>query len=85
MLNHAGDRTQGLLSDESFAADNVRWDVLGPDNVANATGGWEMAVSAKRAIDEGEELLLSYFEGSNCEFLFHYGEGGRCCGARLWL
>ncbi|KAI8470957.1 MAG: hypothetical protein J3K34DRAFT_508523 [Monoraphidium minutum] len=73
MLNHAGDRTAGLLTDEVFACDNVRWDVLSPDNPANATGEWEMAVSAKRHISEGEPLLLSYFEGANDEFLLHYG------------
>ena len=73
MLNHAGDRTAGLLSGEAFATDNVRWDVRGPASAANATGGWEMAVSATRDVDEGEPLLLSYFEGSNDEFLLHYG------------
>ncbi|KIY95247.1 hypothetical protein MNEG_12716 [Monoraphidium neglectum] len=73
MLNHAGDRTAGLLTDESFACDNVRWDVVAPGSPSNATGGWEMAVSAKRDVAEGEPLLLSYFEGSNDEFLLHYG------------
>lgn len=47
--------------------------MLGPSNPANGTGEWEMAVSAKRGVEAGEQLLLSYFEGSNDEFLLHYG------------
>lgn len=46
--------------------------MLSPANPANASGEWEMAVSAKRPIEEGEPLLLSYFEGPNDEFLLHY-------------
>jgi hypothetical protein len=47
--------------------------VLGPSNPDNVTGDWEMAVSAKRELEEGEEALLSYYEGSNDEFLLAYG------------
>jgi hypothetical protein len=73
MLNHGGDRTAELLSDEPFASDNVRWDVVAPGSQGNISGEWVMVVTAKRDIEEGEELLLSYFEGSNDEFFLHMG------------
>eukprot|EP00775_Hariotina_reticulata_P006027 gene6027-6265_t len=73
MLNHAGDETvSGMAADSSITArDNVRWDVVSPDNSPN--GCWEMVLSAKQDIPANNPLLLSYFEGSNDEFFLHYG------------
>ncbi|KAF8070869.1 SDG40 [Scenedesmus sp. PABB004] len=72
MLNHAGDETpSGLLGDEPLPRDNVRWDVVAPER--SASGGWEMVLSATRAVAPEEPLLLSYFEGASEEFLLHYG------------
>ncbi|KAF6264965.1 hypothetical protein COO60DRAFT_1634018 [Scenedesmus sp. NREL 46B-D3] len=71
MLNHAGDETGGLLSDPATAKDNVRWDVVSPDYSPSIC--WEMVLSATQAIPADAPLLLSYFEGSNDEFLLHYG------------
>jgi hypothetical protein len=48
-----------------------RWDVVSPQN--SASGAWEMVLSAKCSISAGEPLALSYFDGSNDEFLLHYG------------
>lgn len=73
MLNHAGDEAvDGLLSTGSMVSqDNVRWDVVSPDN--SASGGWEMVLSATKDIADGEPLLLSYREGPNEEFMLCYG------------
>lgn len=73
MLNHAGDEAMdGLLSTGSVVSqDNVRWDVVSPDN--SASGGWEMVLSATKDIADGEPLLLSYREGPNEEFMLCYG------------
>ncbi|WIA11509.1 hypothetical protein OEZ85_011622 [Tetradesmus obliquus] len=71
MLNHAGDETGGLLSEPATARDNVRWDVVSPDNSPSSC--WEMVLSSTQAIPADSPLLLSYFEGGNDEFLLHYG------------
>jgi hypothetical protein len=73
MLNHAGDEAvDGLLSSGSVVSqDNVRWDVVAPDN--SASGSWEMVLSATKDIADGEPLLLSYREGPNEEFMLCYG------------
>jgi hypothetical protein len=73
MLNHAGDQAvDGLLaSGDVVAQDNVRWDVVSPDN--SVSGAWEMVLKSTEAIQEGEPLLLSYREGPNEEFLLNYG------------
>jgi hypothetical protein len=73
MLNHAGDEAaNGLLSTgDVTAGDNVRWDVVSPDN--SASGAWEMVLTATKPIRDGEPLLLSYREGPNEEFMLNYG------------
>jgi hypothetical protein len=73
MLNHAGDTAvDGLLSSgEIIAQDNVRWDVVSPEN--SSSGSWEMVLSSTKPISEGEPLLLSYREGLNEEFVLCYG------------
>jgi hypothetical protein len=84
MLNHAGDEAVGglLSSGQVVSRDNVRWDVVGPDNASNGTGGWEMALTATQAIPAGAPLLLSYREGSNDEFLLNYGESAVCAAVK---
>lgn len=73
MLNHAGDAAvDGLLScGEVQAQDNVRWDVVSPDN--SGSGAWEMVLSSTQPIGQGQPLLLSYREGANEEFVLNYG------------
>lgn len=48
-----------------------RWDVVSPENSPNNC--WEMVLSSTQLIPAETPLLLSYFEGSNDEFLLHYG------------
>jgi hypothetical protein len=73
MLNHAGDEAvDGLLSTcDVVSRDNVRWDVVAPDN--SASGLWEMVLSSTKPISNGEPLLLSYREGLNEDFMLCYG------------
>ncbi|GMH33156.1 hypothetical protein BSKO_00990 [Bryopsis sp. KO-2023] len=71
MMNHGGDCTDGLLSGNAEAMDNVRWDVeASPDSPSTAT---DLCVYACRDIQKGEEILLSYGERNNDDFLLHYG------------
>lgn len=70
MLNHAGARYAADATSVS-RADNVAWDVVGPSRAM--TGGWELQLAATRAIAKGEELLLSYGDRDNDDFLVHYG------------
>ncbi|CAL8472140.1 g11682 [Coccomyxa elongata] len=71
MLNHRGKECSFLLSDESEAVDNVRWDVVRPE--ISDSGDWEMVVSATRAIESDEEAWLSYSTEPGSYFLLHYG------------
>lgn len=73
MLNHAGDEAaDGLLSTgDVVPRDNVRWDVVSPEN--SASGAWEMVLTATKPISDGEPLLLSYREGLSEEFMLNYG------------
>ncbi|BDA47418.1 probable ribulose-1,5 bisphosphate carboxylase/oxygenase large subunit [Coccomyxa sp. Obi] len=71
MLNHRGKECSFLFSDESEAEDNVRWDVVRPEN--SESGDWEMIVSATRAIEADEEAWLSYSTEPGSYFLLHYG------------
>ncbi|KAK9905452.1 hypothetical protein WJX75_000150 [Coccomyxa subellipsoidea] len=71
MLNHRGKECSFLLSDESEAEDNVRWDIVRPER--SQTGDWEMAVSATKAIEAGEDAWLSYSTEPGSQFLLHYG------------
>lgn len=48
-----------------------RWDIVSLANSPNNC--WEMVLSSKQHIHADTPLLLSYFEGSNDEFLLHYG------------
>ncbi|PRW44382.1 Histone-lysine N-methyltransferase setd3 [Chlorella sorokiniana] len=78
MLNHAGDfilsppgssnSAEGGPSVQAF--ENVRWDLRAP---AGPEGEWAMEVAATRDISAGEEVLLSYGERGNDDFLLHYG------------
>jgi hypothetical protein len=49
-----------------------RWDVVSPENSPNQC--WEMVLSTTQAIPADAPLLLTYFSGSNDEFLLHYGK-----------
>jgi hypothetical protein len=73
MLNHAGDEAVDglLLTGEVVSRDNVRWDVVAPDNTPS--GSWEMVLTSTKPISNGEPLLLSYREGLNEEFMLCYG------------
>ena len=71
MLNHGGDIATSCLGDPdptTFPMDNVRWDI-----VTKLGGEPLMVLTATRDIDPGEELLLSYGERSNDEWVLHYG------------
>lgn len=84
LANHACDqagrpRGGGAASSCSFgraaaegarARDNVRWDLVGGGESGQA---WALALTALRPLAQGEELLLSYGERSNDDFLTHYG------------
>lgn len=70
MLNHGGDEKAGTHLPH-VATDSVRWDLVPPDQAASAQ--WEVHLSATRDIEEGEEVLLSYGERHNDDFLVHYG------------
>lgn len=71
MLNHGGDFSVSPIGDsnpEFVPMDNVRWDIvpkLGREPL--------MVLTATRDIQKGEELLLSYGERSNDEWVLHYG------------
>ncbi|KAL6785315.1 hypothetical protein ACKKBG_A03330 [Auxenochlorella protothecoides x Auxenochlorella symbiontica] len=70
MINHAGDETPESWSPgaEPVSRDNARWDM-----VPQLGGRWTVAVSATQDIAAGSELLLSYGERNNDDFLLHYG------------
>jgi hypothetical protein len=85
LCNHAGDeavrgRDVKDASSSSFGAaalraaarDNVRWDLV---KASSGTGReeWALALTALRPLVPGEELLLSYGERENDDFLIHYG------------
>ena len=65
MINHGGDIK---LNGQVIASDNVRWDLT-----QKIGGEWLMLLSSTRAIQAGEELLMSYGERPNEDFLVHYG------------
>jgi hypothetical protein len=70
-LDHAGDAAAapwGAPDPLPTARDNARWDV-----VTKLGGDAFMVVSATRDLPAGAELLLSYGERSNEEFLVFYG------------
>jgi hypothetical protein len=70
-LDHAGDFSTapwGAPDPLPTARDNARWDV-----VTKLGGDAFMVVSATRDLPAGAELLLSYGERSNEEFLVFYG------------
>ena len=48
-----------------------RWDIVRPEK--SQTGDWEMAVSATKAIEAGEDAWLSYSTEPGSQFLLHYG------------
>lgn len=71
MLNHAGDVALapfGAADPHAQACDNVRWDV-----VTKLGGEQVMVMSATKAIEANEELLLSYGERANDDFFLFYG------------
>jgi len=57
------------------ARDNVRWDAERRARPGGGGGGeeWVLALTALRPLAAGEELLLSYGERPNDDFLCHYG------------
>lgn len=55
---------------------NVEWDVYGEK------GSLELVVTAKREIEEGEELTATYGDRSTDEFWAHYGFVPRAQGSR---
>ncbi|KAK9835876.1 hypothetical protein WJX74_009976 [Apatococcus lobatus] len=71
MLNHGGDQTPLLLSDPPMAQDDVRWNLVSPD--ANDESTWEIVLTANKAVEANDEVLLSYGERSNDEFFGAYG------------
>lgn len=53
-----------------------RWDVaqVPPEQAAGGgVPGWEMVVSCTGEVQAGGQLLLSYGERGNDDFLMHYG------------
>lgn len=56
MMNHAGDRTNGLLSSEPTAADNVRWEYEFHEKDSEK-GPAHIVVYASSDIAEGEEVV----------------------------
>jgi hypothetical protein len=89
LCNHAGDeavaggggeeggggaRSFGAAARDAAARDNVRWDLV---RAGGGEGGggepWALALTALRPLVAGEELLLSYGERENTDFLVHYG------------
>jgi hypothetical protein len=87
LVNHAGDEArvvEGNSSSKSCsfgraaaegaqARDNVRWDLARAPTPSGNAEEWALALTALRPIARGEELLLSYGERSNDDFLTHYG------------
>lgn len=56
MMNHAGDRANGLLSGEAEAADNVRWEYeVHSEN--SEEGNALIVVYASSDIAQGEEVV----------------------------
>jgi len=73
MLNHSGDEARGPPGQQKIiATENVEWKLRAPDP-GDDTNNWHMNLVALRNIQEGEELVLSYGERSNDDFLLHYG------------
>mmetsp|Transcript_3417 Transcript_3417/g.9820 ORF Transcript_3417/g.9820 Transcript_3417/m.9820 type:complete len:533 (-) Transcript_3417:2061-3659(-) len=73
MINHAGDWggvVNGAASKSVSPLDVVVWELVPP---SSDSGEWEMAVKAIRPIEEGQEIVMSYGERDNNDFLVHYG------------
>eukprot|EP00667_Euglena_gracilis_P011887 EG_transcript_12166 len=71
MVNHGGDVYEGIPSRGIIrSTDNAEWKLRPP---AEEGAGWWMELRALRKIEEGEEVLFSYGERNNDDFLLHYG------------
>ncbi|KAK9867596.1 hypothetical protein WJX84_003298 [Apatococcus fuscideae] len=73
MLNHGGDQTPLLLSDPPMAMDDVRWNLVAPDSSGSEQDNWEIVLTANKAVQANDEVLLSYGERGNDEFFGGYG------------
>ena len=72
LLNHSGARYRPTAVDRVDRVDNVAWNIVGPSRAM--TGGWELQLAATSDVRRGEELLLSYGDRDNDDFLVHYGQ-----------
>lgn len=69
-INHGDHDVDGVFSDEYQANVVYGWQKMGD---TNAPKDWSIVVKSRRAISEGEELLVSYGDHENEYFYLYYG------------
>lgn len=69
-MNHGDNIVDGVFSEEYEANIVYGWQKMGD---TDAPKDWSIVVKSRRAISEGEELLLSYGDHENEYFYLYYG------------
>ena len=76
LLNHSGDQERGAPGPSAegrvAATENVEWRLRPPPG-GDEGGVWYMELVTLNSVADEEELVLSYGERSNDDFLLHYG------------